>query len=411
MRKNGVNKELTPVDGGVCAPAGFQANGISCGVSPKNVSRETRSGFLREDLALIVSDKRCPIACTYAQGGICGATASVTKKHLRSGYARAIVANSGVANVFGAGAAKAAEEICAALAKYAKISADEVAIASTGSIGERFDNTPIISGMPELVAGLGSGTEKSLAAARALMTTDRWAKQAAFSFELGAFSCKLGAIFKGNGRVCPNMATTLCFITTDVNITPEMLQKALDHAVGETFNMLNVDGASSPNDMVCVMASGLAGNCKIDAPDSEYRKFVFALTEATARICRRIAEDGAENGSVFECKVRGAKSQRMARAIAGAVVGASAVKDSLKNRKADTQSVLCAMYSTGEAVDLNKTEVAFCSDKGRLVVFDEGAAMEASEDALKGVLSGGNVAISVDLHGGNYSATAIGCAR
>ena len=413
MRKNGVNKQIIPVEGGVCAPAGFKANGIrcGCGISRKSVSRETNDCFLREDLALILADKRCPVACTYAQGTLRGATAEVTKKHIRLGYARAIIANSGVANVFGEKATAMAQEICALLAKHANVSTDEIVIASTGAIGEKFDNAPILSGIPKLVSELAATEENSLAAARALMTTDRWAKQAAFSFELGAFPCKIGAIFKGNARVCPNMATTLCFLTTDVNITPEMLQKALHYAVDETFNMMNVDGVSSPNDTVCVMASGLAGNCQINAPDSEYAKFVFALKEVLARICRTIVEDGAENGLIFECRAKGAKSQRMAKSIARTIVGASAIKDSLKNGEIDAQSVLCAIHSTGEAFGIEKLEISFCSEKGQVVVFDEGTVIETSKNVLDTIFSGENVALLVDLHAGNYSATAIGCVR
>ncbi len=413
MRKNGVNKQISPVAGGVCAPAGFKANAIrcGCGIPLKNVSRETEDCFLREDLALILADKRCPVACTYAQGALHGATAVVTQKHVRWGYARAMIANSGVANVFGEKATAMAQDICALLAKHAKILTDEIVIASTGLIGEKFDNTPILNGIAKLVADLAANEEKSLAAARALMTTDRWAKHAAFSFELGAFTCKIGAVFKGNARVCPNMATTLCFLTTDVNITPEMLQKALNHAVDETFNMMNVDGVSSPNDMVCIMASGEAGNCQIDAPDSEYAKFVFALKEVLARICRTIVDDGAENGFAFECRVKGAKSQRMAKSIARTIVGASTIKDFLKNGEIDVQSVLCAIYSAGEAFGIEKLEISFYSDKGQVVVFDEGTVIKTSKNVLDTIFSGENIALLVDLHAGNYSATAIGCVR
>ena len=262
MRKNGINRELSPVDGGVCAPAGFRANGVVC-----------QGG---EKLSVILTDGRYPAAFAYASRGVCGAPVQYTQNRLKSGYARAIVVNSGSANI-GGGAKREIEKLCLAVSNSAKIPESEIAVASTGVIGKTMRAETLLPSVKELVNGALDGAENSLTAARMMATDDGAGKQLSFSFQLGDFTCKIGAIFKGNKRVCPNMATFLCFFTTDTNISPEMLKKALLSATADTFNQLNIDGVSSPNDTVGIIASGLAGNSKIDYADGEYEKFVFAL--------------------------------------------------------------------------------------------------------------------------------------
>ena len=251
MRKNGVNRQLEPIEGGVCAPAGFQASGLG-------------------GLALIVGEKRFPAAGVFSQSAVVGAPVTVSKKHIRSGYARAIFVNSGEANVFQENGESSAKEICETVAKRLHCDTEEILIASTGKIKSRFDAQNILKNVEPLTQNLGCSHEHSLSAARNIMTTDKSVKQISFAFDVGDYRCKIGAIFKGNNRVCPNMATTLCFLTTDVNITPQMLQKSLSSAVSETLNLLDLDGLASPNDSVCIVSSRKAGNYQISSADSEF---------------------------------------------------------------------------------------------------------------------------------------------
>lgn len=406
MRKNGVNKELKPIDGGICAPKGFRASGVRCGIAPVS------SPFYhptREDLALIAADKLVPTACVYADSGECGAPVITTKKHLKSGYSRAVIVNSGIANCGVEGGEKLAKTVCTAIAKRLKISASETVIASTGAITGKFPIDTLLSGVNKLADSLGCSHEHSLAAARALMTADTAVKQLSFSFMLGDYECKIGAIFKGSRRVCPNMATTLCFLTTDVNISREMLQKALSAVVGDTFNMLNVDGISSPNDTVCIMASGNAGNYKIDCADSEYKKFVYALKETAWRVCKAIVADGEGKSGVFSCSVSGAKSKNAARNIAKAVAGAIGTRKAFAKNEVDVEGILCSILTAGERVELSNVEISLSSEQGKFLLLDEGKSVAFSHENAARILSGADMEICIRLHTGNYSAQALGC--
>ncbi|MBQ8684671.1 MAG: bifunctional ornithine acetyltransferase/N-acetylglutamate synthase [Clostridia bacterium] len=407
MRKNGVNRTLTAIEGGVCAPSGFRANGVHCGIAQnvKFVSRETKASS-REDLSLILADGRYPTTCVFASER-CGASARISKKHIQTGYARAVIANSGIANAFGEGAEGAARAICRALAKSAKISEDEIVIASTGRLGVPFCEAPILEKTDELVNGAASAHNNSLAAARALMTTDMIVKQLAFSFEIGDITCKIGAICKGNARVSPNMATTLCFVTTDVNISPKALSKAFSSAVNDTLNMLTVDGIFSPNDCACIMASGRAGNYIIDRADSEYEKFTYALKETLFSVCRMIVTDNPERKSLV-CKASGARSVRAARTMAKAVVSANGVKHKLSKGVMEVDDLLCALCGTGEAFDLSKTEIAVGSRRGALVLFEEGKRLPTSLAELENILGDREIEVDIRLNEGNYQAKAIG---
>lgn len=403
MRKNGVNKELIPIDGGVCAPDGFKANGVYCGFNAEN------NPDRREDLALILADRLFPTACVYTVGEVVGAPVTVTKKHVKRGYAQAVLVNSGIANVFGENCENIANEACKVLAKAAKLYPEEIVLASTGVMGKKITLDPFLRGVDKLVSGASSSHEKSLCAARALMTTDTQVKQLSFSFSLGDYPCKMGAIFKGSARVCPNMATTLCFLTTDVAIAPEMLQKALLVASKNTFSLLTTDGVSSPNDMVCIMASGRAGNYKMDCDDSEYKKFEYVLEEVLRRVCKTIAADGQNARKTLVCQVVGARSKRTARLVAKAVVGALGVKRSIGNEKLDIESLLCAILSTGEIVSMQKTSVSVQSTGGKLTVFEDARTLYHSPQTEKAVLCKDEITFFVDLKDGNYGATAYGC--
>ncbi len=401
MRKNGVNKRLTPIDGGVCAPSGFRAGGVRCGFLPNGE---------REDLALILADKRVPTACVFSTGAICGATVEVAKKNLSTGFTRAAIINSGVANVAREGISLA-KSVCLEVAKRTPAIETEIVIASTGKIGKPIALETFLNGIDELVDNLSATNEGSLSAARAIMTEDKTPKQLAFSFELGAFPCKIGAIFKGGARVSPTMATTLCFITTDVNISTKMLQKALNSVVKETFNTLDIDGISSPNDTVCIMASGNAGNYKIDCEDTEYDKFFGALHETSRRICVAIAKDANGMKKLLVCKAQGARSKRTARAVARAMATSEKIRRGLKDETLIVDDLLNTAYGTGEEICLENIVIQISSRGGKLILFEESQAMEFYPEILYRVLKEEEIEICVTLGKGNFSAQALGIVR
>ncbi len=406
MRKNGINRELLPIDGGVCAPQGFRASGMYIGILPPQY---IEGGAPREDLALIVGDNRYPTACVYHKGGLCGAPVKVNKRHCTLGLARAVLVNSGIANMFGKDGELQAESICRAVAQKLKTSPDEILIASTGRVGEPFPFSLIIDSIHPLVEGLGDSKEHSTAAARAMMTTDSYVKEVSYSFFIGDYPCKIGAIFKGNAQVSPNMATTLCFLTTDVNISKEMLTCALRSAVNDTFNMLTVDGISSPNDAVCIMTSKKAENYYISRSDSEYQKFEYALKETLFRICVKIASDGAFSRKAIVYHVRGAKSRSSAKAIAKKLAGSIGFKKSLAKGEVSFQDIECAFGGAEESVDVSHVQLSLSSTEKTIVLIEDGKRMLIKKESLESVLSGEDLHLTIDFQDGNFSARAIGC--
>lgn len=397
MRKNAVNRQLKEIDGGICAPSGFYAGGIVC--FGDNVSRETK-----ECLSLVMTDRRCPIACVYADVKNVGAPSRVTKKNVKSGFAKAIIVNSGRANVLGEKAEKDALSICRALAKKAKICPDEVVIASTGKVGERFPVEQIVENIPVLYETLSSEGSKLSAD---MLVGGREGRQFSYSFEIGDTLCKIGGIFKGEKRVCPNMATTLCFVTTDVAISPEILQKSLRYAVGETFNLLNIDDIPSPNDFVCILSSGKAGNYKIERIDGDYEKFTYALTQTLRSVCKRIAKGDEEEMSTLCCKVEGARSKLSARVIAKSVVTASGIKKGICDKSIAIEDILYILQTSSEEKTPEKAEIRFIG-KGEVVLYEEGRSIPLSRDIIERVLEENTIEIIIKLAGGNYGATAIG---
>ena len=246
------------IEGGICAAKGFKANGVHCGL---------RKNTVKKDLALIVSEKKAAAAAVYTTNLVKGAPIYVTKKNISDGYASAVICNSGNANTCNADGMEVAEKMCAFVEKYAGISKDDVIVASTGVIGQPLNVNAVESGMEELVKGLGNNSD---AAAQAIMTTDTYKKEVAVSFVLDGKECRMGGIAKGSGMIAPNMATMLIFITTDAAVSPDMLSKALKDDVADTFNMVSVDGDTSTNDMLSVMANGMAGNALISCENEDY---------------------------------------------------------------------------------------------------------------------------------------------
>ena len=386
------------ISGGVCAAKGFKANGVHCGI------RKNRS---KRDLGLIFSEKACSAAAVYTSNLVKGAPLIVTQQNISDGKAQAVICNSGNANTCNENGEQIAVETCKAVAGALGISEKDVVVASTGVIGQPLDITPIKSGIPELVTGL---TENgSVFAAEAIMTTDTKLKEIAVQFAAGGKTCKMGGIAKGSGMIHPNLATMLVFITTDCNIAPEMLEKALKTDVQNTFNMVSIDGDTSTNDMVTVLANGMAGNEEISEENADFAEFMKALNTVTVALCRMIAADGEGATKLLECKVTGAKTEEDAKKVAKSVVCSSLLKAAMFGADANWGRVLCAIGYSGADVDVNSIDVAFFSNKGMVTVCMNGVGVDFSEELAKEVLSDDDIDIVVKLNNGAYSATAWGC--
>ena len=386
-------------EGGVTAPKGFLANGIHCGI---------RKNKDKKDLMLIVSDVLCDAAAVYTQNLVCGAPVTVTRENLKNGKARAVICNSGIANTCNADGVEKAEAMCALTEQYAGIPANDVVVASTGVIGQPIDLEPIQNGMQTLVDGLNENG--SSAAAEAIMTTDTVKKEIAVSVALSdGKTCTLGAIAKGSGMIHPNMATMLSFITTDANISAKMLQKALRWCVTRSYNMLSVDGDTSTNDTVAILANGLCGNTRIETENEDYNAFCSALFEICSHVVRMLAKDGEGATKLVVCEVVGAADEETARICAKSVIRSPLVKTAMFGSDANWGRVLCALGYAGAAIDVSKIDVSFRSRKGTVPVCKNGAGIEFSEEKAKEVLLEDEIEILVDLNSGDAEATAYGC--
>ena len=386
------------ISGGVCAAQGFKANGVHCGI------RKNRS---KRDLGLIYSEKECAAAAVYTSNLVKGAPLLITENNIKDGKAQAIICNSGNANTCNKGGEKIAEDTCKELGAALGIPYKNVIVASTGVIGQSLDITPIKNGIPELVNGLSDSG--STLAAEAIMTTDTKEKEVAVKFKIGGKTCKMGGIAKGSGMIHPNLATMLVFITTDCNISSKMLQSALKTDVQSTFNMVSIDGDTSTNDMVAVMANGMAGNEEINKDDENFAEFMKALNTVNVALCRKIAADGEGATKLLECKVSGAKTLEDAKKVAKSVVCSSLLKAAMFGADANWGRVLCAIGYSGADVDINCIDVAFFSDSGMVTVCMNGVGVDFSEELAKKVLSTDDIDIIVKLNQGEYSATAWGC--
>ncbi len=385
------------IEGGVCAAKGFKASGVHCGI---------RKQTTKKDLALIVSEIPAAAAAVYTQNLVKGAPIYVTKENISDGKAMAIICNSGNANTCNANGIEIAEQMCELTQKFTGINKKDVIVASTGVIGQPLSIEPIAEGMDALVKGLGDNSDD---AAQAIMTTDTVNKEIAVEFEIDGKKCVIGGIAKGSGMIHPNMATMLVFVTTDVSISSAMLQKALRNDVKNSFNMISVDGDTSTNDMVCVMANGLAGNKEINDEGEDFEIFKKALNEVTVNLCRKIAGDGEGATKLLECIVSGAKSDSEAKGAAKSVICSSLLKAAMFGADANWGRVLCALGYSGENLDVNKIDVSFKSDKGEILVCKNGAGVDFSEEKAKEILLEKEIQILVDLNDGQYSATAWGC--
>ncbi|MBQ3088329.1 MAG: bifunctional glutamate N-acetyltransferase/amino-acid acetyltransferase ArgJ [Clostridia bacterium] len=386
------------INGGVTAPKGFKASGIHCGIR-KNKSKK--------DLALIVSDVECDAAAVYTQNLVYGAPITVTRNNIADGKAKAVICNSGIANTCNADGVEKAELMCSLAAKATGLKATDFVVASTGVIGQPIDIKPIENGLPQLVSELSD--DGSSDAAEAIMTTDAVKKEFAVEFMLGGKTCRIGAISKGSGMIHPNMATMLCFVTTDANISAEMLKSALLEVVADSFNMLSIDGDTSTNDTVAVLASGLAENVRIEAKNDDYKNFVLALAAISERLVKLMAKDGEGATKLVECQVNGAKTKEIAKVCAKSVICSSLVKAAMFGADANWGRILCALGYSGADIDVNKVDVYFKSAGGEILVCKNGAGVEFSEEKAKEILVKDEVYIIVKLGDGEFSANAYGC--
>lgn len=383
--------------GGVCAAKGFQASGVHCGI---------RKNQTKKDLALIFSEVPAKAAAVYTTNAVKGAPLLVTKQHLENGMAQAVICNSGNANTCNANGVEIAEQMCTLVSEQLHIDAKDVLVASTGVIGKVLDIQPIAEGIPPLVKSLGMNSKD---AAHAIMTTDTTIKEIAVEFEVGGVVCRLGGIAKGSGMIHPDMATMLVFLTTDCAISAKMLKKALSSDVTQTFNMLSIDGDTSTNDMVTVMANGLAGNAEISEEGEAFDTFMKALNTVTVHLCRSIAADGEGATKLLECVVTGAKDEAQAKIAAKSVVCSSLLKAAMFGADANWGRVLCALGYSKAGIDPQTVDVSFRSKAGEIVVCEKGAGVDFSEEKAKEILLESEIEILVCLNSGNAKATAWGC--
>lgn len=395
------------IDGGICAAKGFKASGTYCGI--KKPANDDPSIKHKNDICLYVSDVECNAAAVYTQNKVKGAPILVTKANLeKSGNkAIAVIANSKNANTCNADGVEKADKMCQLVADELNIPKEQVIVASTGVIGQVLPIEPIEKAVPVLAKGLCYN--KNLEAATAIMTTDTVKKEYAVEFEIGGTVCHLGGMAKGSGMIHPNMATTLNFITTDCAISSELLQKALSEIVKVTYNCLSIDGDTSTNDMVCIMANGLAFNDEITEENEDFETFKSALYEVMANLTRMLAKDGEGATKLLECICSGAPDKDTAIIVAKSVICSSLFKAAMFGEDANWGRVLCAIGYADAEFDINKVDVDLKSDKGIITVCKNGSGVEFSEEKASKVLSSDEIYILINLNQGNENATAWGC--
>ena len=391
---------MKQVEGGVCAAKGFSANGLNCGLNPNKE---------KNDLALIYSEKMCNAAAVYTTNKVKGAPILVTKKNLAASgnHAQAVIANSKNANTCNADGEEKAAKMCALAAEQLGISADNMIVASTGVIGQVLPIEPIETHIEQLAKGLAP--EHHDRAANAIMTTDTFPKEYAVTFTAGGKKCTIGGMAKGSGMIHPNMCTMLSFITTDAAITKEALQKALSDDVNDTYNMISVDGDTSTNDSVVLLANGMAENEVITVDSESYKTFAEALHEINEYLAKKIAGDGEGATALFEVTVVGADTKETAKTLAKSIVCSNLTKAAIAGHDANWGRILCAMGYSGAQFDPEKVDLFFESKAGKIQIIENGTAVDYSEEKATEILSQEEVKAVADVKMGSESATAWGC--
>ena len=405
------------IDGTVTTPLGFTANGVCAGVKAAtnagiatnamqaNEPLQATSG--KRDLAMIYCERPCAAAAIFTKNLVKSDTIYVTQKHLENGVAQAVIVNSGNANACNPDGAEKAEAMCRLAAQALDVDENDVIVASTGVIGQPLPLEPIKNGVAKLKGTLSKdgGTN----AAEAIMTTDTIKKEWAATLTLDGKTVTIGGIAKGSGMIHINMGTTLSFVTTDAAISAEMLKSALIEAADVSYNMVSVDGDTSTNDTLAIMASGLAGNTEITEKNDDYRAFVSALTEAFKNVAKKLAADGEGATKLIICKLSGAKDDECAKTIAKSIICSSLVKAAMFGADANCGRILCAVGYSGAEVDVHKIDVSYKSAKGEILVCKNGNGLSFDEDKAKEILLEKEIDIIVKLGDGSGSAEAYGC--
>jgi len=391
------------IDGGVCAAKGFKANGVQCGLAHAGASVTKK----KNDLALIVADTECTTAAVYTTNKVKGAPILVTKEHIKDGKAKAVIVNSVNANTCNPDGVEKAEKMCQLAADALGIDENDVIVASTGVIGQVLPIEPIANAMDELKDGLTyDGNKRAL---EAIMTTDTREKEIAVEFTVGGKTCTLGGMLKGSGMIHPNMATTLTFLTTDAAISAEMLQQALSDVVKVTLNRASVDGDTSTNDMVCVLASGGAGNKTITSDGEDYASFENALYNIMLNLARMMARDGEGATKLIECSVSGAKDEKTAETVAKSVICSSLLKSMIFGEDANAGRIYCAVGYSDAEFDISKVDIDMASKGGSIALGRQGCVTEFDEELAKKVLAEDEIQIIVSLGEGSATAVCWGC--
>lgn len=396
-----MEEKFTRVEGGVCAAKGFAAASCEANIKYKN----------RTDMAMVFSKTPCECAGTFTSNVVKAACVQWDQKIVASKKPlHAVVVNSGIAN---ACTGKEGFDACEATARAVEsalgVSYDSVAVASTGVIGMQLPVEKLVAGVTKMSGELGETNEAGTAAAKAIMTTDTIHKEIAVTFTAKGKTVTLGGMSKGSGMIHPNMCTMLGFLTTDLAIDKALLQEALSEVVKDTFNMITVDGDTSTNDTLLLMANGLAENDRITAKDADYETFRSALFFVCRYLARKMAGDGEGASKLFEAKVVNAKSKEDARTLSRAIVASNLSKAAIYGCDANFGRFLCAMGYSGAIFDQNDVELFFESANGRVQVFDKGTPLTFDEELAANILAASEVTILVDMHEGDSEATAWGC--
>ena len=389
---------MITINGSVTAPIGFTANGVLAGI---------KKGRTKPDLALIFSKVPCNAGAIYTTNLVKGAPITVTKNHLENGIAQAVICNSGNANTCNFDGIEKAEKMCSLAAAELGISPEDIIVGSTGVIGQIIPMEPIEAAMPELAKNLS--LKGSSLAAQAIMTTDTQPKEIAIQTVIDGKVVTVGGISKGSGMIHPNMATMLCFVTTDCNISIPMVQTAIKEVGDKTFNMISVDGDTSTNDTLTLMANGLAENTEITEKGEDYDKFMEALEFVCKKLAKMMAADGEGATKLLVCNVKGANCYETAKTVAKSVICSSLLKAAMFGADANWGRVLCAIGYSGAVVDVNKVDVSFSSAGGRIDVCVDGAGIHFNEEVAKEVLKEKEINILVGLKSGEFTAEAYGC--
>lgn len=387
------------IEGSVTAPKGFTAAGVCASVKPSNKTKR--------DVALIYCEKKCTAAAVYTKNLVKSSAILVTQNHLADGYAQAVIVNSGNANTCNADGVEKAEKMCSLAADALGVDSNDVIVASTGVIGQVLPIEPIEKGVAMMKGNLSK--EGGTDAAESIMTTDTVKKEMAMEMTLGGKTVTVGGIAKGSGMIHINMGTMLSFVTTDAAISSEMLYEALKEAVEDSYNMVSVDGDTSTNDTLAIMASGLAGNPEITEKNQDYRDFVDGITEAFKQLAKKLAGDGEGATKLLICTVTGAKTKKDAVMVSKSVICSSLLKAAMFGADANWGRVLCAVGYSGADVDVTKVDVDFKSVKGEIAVCRNGAGIEFSEEKAKEILLEKEIEILVNVGDGEGKSQAYGC--